>query len=241
MRADRKRAPWAKREMPELDSAQPGFPTEEARLLDYREEAGSCIVQLDTGHIYELALSSRPSQLPNPGDILSAEIIAELVLGAERKVIARRVFSMLDKRLQPEARIRSKLTDRGHTQAAIEAVLDQLRESGLHSDRRYAEAYCRDCLLSRTVGRRYLVQKLREKQIATDLARRVAAEILDEETEVALADRAAVTRWRKIRGPADYPALAKVVRFLMGKGFDAGLANSAARRAQPRPDEDSLF
>jgi len=170
-----------------------------------------------------------------------SELISELVLGAERKVIARRVFAMLDKRLQPEARLRSKLADRGHTQAAVEAVLEQLRESGLHSDRRYAEAYCRDCLLSRTVGRRYLVQKLREKQIAPDLARRVAAEILDDETEIALAHRAAVIRWRKIRGPADYAALAKVVRFLQGKGFAAGLANGAARHAQPPAEDEASF
>jgi len=241
MRAERKMAPWGKRQMPEPNSAQPGFPTGEARLLDYRQEASACFVQLDTGHIYELALNACPQNLPSNGEVVPPELIAELVLSAERKIVARRVFAMLDKRLQPEARLRSKLSDRGHTSAAIEAVLVQLSESGLHSDRRYAEAYCRDCLLSRTVGRRYLVQKLREKQIATELAREVAAEILDDETELELADRAAVTRWRKNRGPADVKALAKVVRFLLNKGFHAGLANRSARRAQPQPNDDPQF
>jgi len=113
-----------------------------------------------------------------------------------------------------------------------------MKEQGLYSDRRYAEAYCRDCLLSRAVGRRYLVRKLREKQVDGALAATVAAEILDPETEKELAERAAVTRWRKLRGPADYKALAKVVRFLMGRGFDTGLANTMARRTQPEAEPD---
>ncbi len=205
-------------------------------MLDFREEGGSAHLVLDTGHQYELAPGSVPAGLPALGEIVPADILGEIALAAERKVVARKVFAMLDRRLQPVARLRGKLMDRGHSLAAVDAVMAQMREQGLYSDRRYAEAFCRDCLLSRTVGRRYLVQKLREKQIPGDIAATVAAEILDRETEVDLATRAATTRWRKIRGPADYKALAKVVRFLMGRGFDVGLANKAARQTQPGAD-----
>jgi len=210
-------------------------------LLDFREDGGSVHVVLDTGHRYELAPDSVPAGLPAAGETVPAAVLAEIALAAERKIVARRVFAMLDRHLQPVARLRTKLTERGYSVEAVDAVLDQMRAQGLHSDRRYAEAFCRDCLLSRTVGRRYLVQKLREKQVAGDLAATVATEVLDRETEAGLAARAASNRWRKIRGPADYKALAKVVRFLMGRGFDAGLANTAAREAQPAAvtDDDS--
>ncbi len=236
-----KKKPYGRRgysERPEAGSAQPGFPTGEARLLDFREESGSVHVVLDTGHKYEIAPGSVPDGIPAEGEVVSAEVIGAVVLAAERKVVARRVFAMLDRRLQPVARLRNKLIERGQTAEAVDAVLEQMRDQGLYSDRRYAEAFCRDCLLSRAVGRRYLVKKLREKQVDGHLAAAVAEEILDRETEIELADRAATERWRRSRGPADYKALAKVVRFLMGRGFDAGLANSAARKVQPKPETD---
>jgi regulatory protein len=218
---------------------QPGFPTEEARLLDVREEAGAVEIVLDTGHRYELAPDSVPAGLPALGEQVPGPVLGAIALGAERKIVARRVFAMLDRRLQPVARMRDKLIERGHSAEAIDAVLEQMAQQGVYSDRAYAEAFCRDCLLSRSVGRRYLVQKLRQKQVAGPLATTVATEILDRETEVELADRAAAARWRKVRGPADYRALAKVVRFLQGRGFDPGLANAAARRAQPKPETEN--
>ena len=235
-----KNSPQGRRQRPEADPVQPGLPEGEARLLDFREEAGSVHVVLDTGHSYEVAPGSLPAGLPAPGGVVPGAVIGELALAAERKIVARRVFAMLDRRLQPIARLRGKLLDRGHSSAAIDGVLDQMREQGLYSDRRYAEAFCRDCLLSRAVGRRYLVQKLRENQIDGQLAHDVAADVLDRHTEAELAGRAAAERWRRVGGASDYKAVAKVVRFLIGRGFDIGLANEAARRAQPRPvaDED---
>ena len=235
-----KKKPYGRRQRPPAATAQPGLPSGEARLLDFREELGSVHVVLDTGHSYELAPGSVPAGLPSPGELVPAEVIAAVALAAERKVVARRLFAMLDRRLQPVARLRNKLIERGQSAEAVDAVLEQMRDQGLYSDRRYAEAFCRDSLLSRAVGRRYLVKKLREKQVDGNLAAVVAEEILDRETEVELADRAAAERWRRMRGPADYNALAKVVRFLMGRGFDAGLANGAARRAQPKAEADEF-
>lgn len=229
-----KRSRQGHRPAPAAAETQPGFPTGEARLLDFRAEAGAVQLVLDTGHRYELAPGSVPPGLPGPGEVVPPTVVREIALAAERKIVARRVFAMLDRRLQPLARLRGKLADRGHSDEAIEAVLGQMREQGVYSDRRYAEAFCRDCLLSRAVGRRYLVQKLRDQQVEAQLAQEVAAEILDPQTESELAAQAAGERWRRLRGPADYKALAKVVRFLLGRGFDAGLANQAARRAQPR-------
>ncbi len=223
---------------PNPSDGQPGFPPGEARLLDVREEAGVVTVVLDSGHTYELAPGSVPAGLPAPGVPLKEELIAAIVLAAERKIVARRVFAMLDRRLQPVARIRNKLCEAGYSTEAVDAVLGQMQDQGVYSDRRYAEAFCRDCLLSRAVGRRYLEGKLRQKQVPGDLAAAVAAEILDEETEAALAVRAARARWQRMRGASDTKALAKVVRYLLGRGFHAGLANRAARAEGPPLRDD---
>lgn len=230
-----------RRPRPSQEQVQPGLPTEEARLLDLRTETGSVHLVLDTGHQYELAPGSVPAGIPAPGEVVPPPVLAQIALAAERKIVARRLFAMLDRRLQPVARLRDKLVERGHSEEAVVAVLTQMREQGLYSDRRYAEAFCRDCLLNRKVGRRYLVQKLREKRVDPDLAATVAAETLDSETEAELAVQAAQTRWERLRGPSDYKALAKVVRFLVGRGFAVGLANQAARQTRPADEAAGEF
>ncbi len=156
--------------------------------------------------------------------------------GAARKEIARRVFRLLDRRLYTRAGLRAKLRDAGFASEPVDAVLDRFAAEGLVSDRHYAEAYCRDTLRQRPVGRRYLVSRLRGRGVDGALARDVAAAVLPDERPVA--DAAARRWWARRGGPTDASAVAAAVRYLIGRGFPAGAANAAARAAAPpRGDE----
>lgn len=210
------------------------------RLLDLREEGGSVWLTLDTGESFELAPGSVPAGLPAPGGSVSSPLLVAIAAAAERKQVARRIFRMLDRRLQPVARLQTRLLETGFTAAAVEAVLEQLAAQGLYSDRTYAEAWCRDCLLGKPVGRRYLQSKLIQKQVPAAVAREAAEAVLSSAEEADLALEAARRRWARVGGQADRRAEAKVVRFLAGRGFDTGLACRAARRTRPvdARDED---
>ncbi len=221
---------------PDQDQQQPGFPLEEARLLGMQEHQGTVRLVLDSGDSFEIAATSLPEGLPQVGEIVPTQVLGEIRDASERKLVARKIFAMLDRRLQPVARIQDKLEDRGFRPDIVRAVLEQMQERGLYSDRNYAEAYCRDCLLSKAVGRRYLISKLREKRVSVSLASEVVAEILDREREEELARRAARLKWARLRGAKDSKATAKVVRYLLGRGFDAGLANNCARNEEPNND-----
>ena len=70
------------------------------------------------------------------------------------------------------------------------------------------------------------------------MAREAAAAALDRETETDLARRAAASRWRRLAGPPDRRAEAKVVRHLQGRGFDGPLAGRAARATRPEQTRD---
>ena len=213
---------------------------QDRRLVEVREEQGSVWLILDSGETFELAPQSVPKSLPDAGGSISSPLLAEIKAAAERKQVARRIFSLLDRRLQPTHRISERLQEDGFSAEVVEAVLDQMSTQGVYSDWHYARAWCRDCLGGRAVGRRYLVSKLREKRVSTTIAQEVAAELLDPVEEAERAERAAVKRWQRISGPADYKAVAKIVRFLMGRGFDAGVANRVARATKPAdPDDDS--
>jgi regulatory protein len=223
---------------PGQDQQQPGFPLREARLLDVQEHQGTVRLVLDSGDSFEMAASSVPEGIPSVGEMVSVPVLGEIRDAAERKRVARKIFAMLDRCLQPVARIQGKLEERGFRSETIQAVLEQMEDRGLYSDRNYAEAYCRDCLLSKAVGRRYLVSKLREKRVPVSLAQEVVTEILDRDQEIELAKRAARLRWKRMRGASDHKAIAKVVRYLMGRGFDVGLANSCARSEEPRSENN---
>jgi len=238
---------WNSSLPPGKDQQQPGFPLREARLLDVQEHQGTVRLVLENGDSFEMAAASVPADVPAVGEMVSVQVLGEVRDAAERKKVARKIFAMLDRRLQPVARIQDKLEDRGFRPEIIGAVLEQMQERGLYSDRNYAEAYCRDCLLSKAVGRRYLVSKLREKRVSITLAQEVASEILDDERELELAKRAAQLRWARLRRGSlnkdndrkgsDRKTIAKVVRYLMGRGFAAGLANACARSEEPCDDD----
>jgi SOS response regulatory protein OraA/RecX len=203
------------------------------RLLACRLENGAAIVTLDDGEILEVAAGALPQDLPPVGQPLSPDLLERLREAAERKCIARRVFQLLDRRLYPLAALRRLLTGEGHAPEAVAAVLDEFAARDLHSDRRFAEAYCRDTLRRRPVGRRYLLAKLREQQVATDVAEAAVAATLPAEQEEDLAREAGRRRWARERDPGDPAALARVMRFLAGRGFAPGLASRAARATIP--------
>jgi regulatory protein len=214
--------------------------TEDQRVLaEVREEQGSVFLALDSGEVFELAPGSVPGQLPAVGESISSPLLAEIRFAAERKQVARRVFAMLDHRLYPVARLRAKLAEHGFGESAVDAVLQQMADQGLFSDRQYAEAYCRDCLATKAVGRLYLEKKLREKRVEPAVAARVAAEALDSATEKELALQAARVKWGRERGSDRRKSEAKVMRYLMGRGFPAQVASQAVRQAAPRTSEET--
>lgn len=234
---------------------QPDLPAPEVRLLAVEKDERTVRLRLDDGRLLELAPQAVPDQLPGVGQIVPASLLAALTEGAARKLAARRLLALLDRRLLPEARLRRVLEQEGHPPQAVASVLQDMRAQGLCSDRKFAEAYCRDCLRTKAVGRRYLVAKLREKEVPAAVAAEVAAEFLSPDQERELALRAARQRWTADKSSRESPrdpqaqaraqarAQAKITRFLVGRGFDPATAGRAARdtrpdrRRQPGPED----
>jgi len=209
------------------------------RLVSLDGDDRTVRVVLSDGSELELAADSLPPALPVPGESLAPETEAALRAAAARKTAARLVFEMLDRRLHTRRDLQRKLTDRGIDPESAAAVLDMFEAQGLHSDRHYAEAWCRDTVRTKAVGRRFLEAKLREKGVAAGVAAAVAADALDDADEREAADRAARSWWRRRGGdPHDPRTLAKGVRFLTGRGFPPGLAQSAVRAAAAADGEE---
>jgi SOS response regulatory protein OraA/RecX len=215
--------------------------SEEPILLRIDRREGAVTLTLDNGEVLEVSPDALTPDFPAPGRSVAAAQLREIRGAAARKAVAKRLFQLLDRRLKPLAALRRKLEGEGFDPEPVAAVLLEFEAKGLHSDRRYAEAYCRDALQRRPVGRRYLLAKLREREIPSEIARETVAAALSDVDEVKLAEAAAGARWAQMRGAgagragarsrpgdASLAAVNKIYRFLIGRGFATGLARRVA-------------
>lgn len=212
------------------DSGQPGSPNQEARLLGVDQVGRTAIVTLVDGRSFEMDEDSLPAGIPDVGELIRRDVLEAMEFAVRRKLAARDLMTLLGKSLRPVARLRRKLLDKGHDPEAVEAVLEQMQEQNLCSDRLFAAAYCRDTIMLRAVGPRYLLAQLRSRQIPSPVAREVVASILDSEQEEDLALKAAEIKWQRLGLAGQDSSLPKVVRFLLGRGFTPGIAHRAARK-----------
>ncbi len=208
----------------------------ERTLIGIDEQPQVVVIRLDGGETFEIAPDAVPPDLPDVGGSISSPLLHVLQSAAIRKRAARRLFELLNHKLWTMKRLRRKLLDDGLDPDAVDAVLAKAEAQGLISDRDYAEAFCRDTLRSKQVGRRWLVAKLQDKGVARQLADDVATEQLPEEWERELAELAATKRWQRERGGDRRRSLARVLRFLGSRGFPPGLCHRAARQSEPSAD-----
>lgn len=206
-------------------------------IVRLEEQPGAVIIHLDDGEVLTVAPDAVPLDLPNPGGSVGSPLLRSLRSAAARKLAARALLALLDRKRWTTVRLRGKLLAQGHPEAAVESVLAQAQAQGLHHDRDFADAFCRDALRRKAVGRRWLEARLRERGVAADLAEGVASDQLPAEVERELARRAAAERWRREQG-TDRRALARVQRFLVSRGFASGLATSVAIATRPGSDTD---
>ncbi len=203
------------------------------RLLGVvRAERAVTITQSD-GETREVAPDALPPDLPAAGTEVPAALLERLRAAAVRKRAARRVFELLDRRRWTAARLRARLAAEGFGPEAVEPVLADFAREALVDDRRTAEAFCRDALRARPVGRLWLQARLAAQGVGAAEAAAAIAATLPPEREAELARGAAAARWRRERS-GGAAATARVARFLAARGFPPALAGRAAREAAPR-------
>ena len=204
---------------------------QDLRIVDLDQDGVTARIRLSDGDTMELAVDSLPPALPAPGEALPPGMLDVLRAGAERKVIAKRVFVMLDRKLRTRRDMEEKLVERGHDPEQVAAVLDLFEAQGVHSDRTFAAAWCRDTIRARAVGRHYLVAKLCGRGIARATVVSVVDAELTADTERELALAAARSWYRKNPGGDDWNRRARAQRFLNGRGFPSTLVRSAVAAA----------
>lgn len=134
---------------------------------------------------------------------------------------------LLTGRALSERELAQRLQRRGFGAAAVANEVARLREAGLLDDVAVARATCAD-LLRRGYGRRRLAAALARREVSSTAARQALQEISAEDERQAFERALKRLRGRGDEAPALPPGRAKMIRYLLARGFPASLVARAA-------------
>ena len=136
--------------------------------------------------------------------------------------------------------LRRKLLGRKFPRGAVEALLDRYAEIGYLDDEAAARSWVRRRLNARPMGRRAMARELGGIGVSAEIAERALAEGYREGGEIECARRAARKRLKALRGKDKLRE--RLLRFLKGRGFPAGVCIQAADEAAGAPyGEESIL
>jgi len=146
-----------------------------------------------------------------------------------------KALTLLDRRSHSALELRGKLLKRHYPGTIIDRVIRELARLDLVDDRRFAEEYCAYRLGGgRPLGRSRVLAELRRKGISPSVAE-AAFEAVDKNDETSELDRALAAgrrKWKSVcqREADERKVRQKVVRFLAGRGFSAGVCYEVVDR-----------
>ena len=140
-------------------------------------------------------------------------------------------LTLLSRRELSTEQLRERLARRKFTSENIEAVVQRLTADRTLDDRRVAVAMARGIVNLKGQGRRRVQQRLQQAGISAETAMDAAQEIFAEVDEGQLLDRAIEKRLRGAAAASlNANDRARLVRHLVGRGFDASQVLARLRR-----------
>ena len=148
-------------------------------------------------------------------------------------------LTLLSRRELSTQQLRDRLIRRKFSTEEIESVLVKLNSDGTLDDGRVARASARLGAVIKRHGRRRVLQEVRHLGINATTAKQAVDDVFAEIDETALLDRAID---RRLRGVDQAVALdpqkrARIVRSLVGQGFDAAQVYARLRTRGVECDE----
>ncbi len=147
-------------------------------------------------------------------------------------------LTLLGRRELSARQLRERLTRRQFDAQEIEAAIERLQRDRTLDDRRVALASARMAAAIRGRGRRRVLQYVQQLGVSSELALAAVNEVFSDLDEAALLDRAIDKRLRGASiGALDTRGKARLVRQLIGQGFEPAAVFARLRRKGAEPDE----
>lgn len=140
---------------------------------------------------------------------------------AERSIYDR-ALKLLEYRARSVTELRRKLIEKGAPKGEVEEVLTRLLDQKLLDDADFARQFARTKITGAGASRIRILQQLRRKGVAADVAERALDELeeheaLDASTSI---HRVAKKKWKTLAKLDDFARRRRLYAFLARRGFD---------------------
>jgi len=147
-------------------------------------------------------------------------------------------LTLLSRRELSARQLRDRLARRKYPADEIDPVITRLTQDGTLDDRRVALASAHLAVVGKRRGRRRILQEIQRLGVSPATAKQAVDEVFAEIDESALLDRAIDRRLKDVDPKSlDRPARARLVRSLVGQGFDADQVYARLRTRAVESDE----
>jgi len=172
----------------------------------------------------------------------AGEILTDELAGAIEGVLtitkARKdALRLLGRRAYSCGQLVDRLRRKGHDEATARAVVDELRAGDWLDDEEYAQAVAREIRARGPASTRLIIQKLRQRRIDADLARRVAEEAMADTDPVEEAITLAERRLRTMGNIPATTATRRIANALARRGFDMDTIRTVLDRVKIVDDD----
>jgi len=151
---------------------------------------------------------------------------------------------LLKFRPRSEHELKSRLAEKGFGDDTVQAVMEEMRRTGLVGDARFAR-YAAAQHAVKPVGRRLILNRLREKGIAPELAEEAVQAATQGKDELERAREAAARRAAALQGLSREAAQRRLFGFLSRRGFSSEVVWKVIKEVlshlESRRDERSRF
>jgi regulatory protein len=137
-------------------------------------------VHLEDGSLFLLEDHHPAATRLSVGEVLDEEAVELLESASDLFLCRRKALSLLARSEQCRSGLALKLLKKEHSRNSISQILDQLEDSGLLDDRRFAETWVRSRLRSRPEGPSRLCNALMSKGVNGHVAREAVDAVLEE-------------------------------------------------------------
>ena len=137
---------------------------------------------------------------------------------------------LLKFRPRSEAELTGRLSEKGFGDETVRAVVEEMRRTGLIGDERFAR-YAATQAAVKPVGRRLILDRLRKKGIAPELAEEAAQAATQGKDELERAREAAGRRISALEGLPREAAQRRLFGFLSRRGFSSDVVWKVVRES----------
>ena len=136
---------------------------------------------------------------------------------------------LLKFRPRSETELKRRLRGKGFGEEAIQPILEELRRKGLLDDAKFAQLFATQQVLSKPVGHRLILSRLRAKGVDPHLAEQVVEAATQGQDELELARQVASKRIASLKDLPREAARRRLFGFLSRRGFSTDLVMRVVR------------